>query len=89
MRGTIPEKDGDGEMKDLGWIIGVIQGEHSYCVNGVTYTVGAKFEPPREGRSVRRAVERIISGDTIDLMDLAKDDKLSSEYVCSAAGEED
>ena len=76
-------------MKDLGLIIGVIQGEHSYCVNGVTYTVGAKFEPPREGRSVRRAVERIISGDTIDLMDLAKDDKLSSEYVCSAAGEED
>jgi len=76
-------------MKDLGWIIGVIQGENSYCVNGVTYTVGAKFEPPREGRSVRRAVERIISGDTIDLMDLAKDDKLSSEYVCSAAGEED
>ena len=76
-------------MRDLGWIIGVIQGEHSYCVNGVTYTVGAKFEPPREGRSVRRAVERIISGDTIDLMDLAKEDILSSEYVCSAAGEED
>jgi hypothetical protein len=76
-------------MKDLGWIIGVIQGEHSYCVNGVTYTVGAKFEPPREGRSVRCAIERIISGDMIHLMDLAEDDKLSSEYVCSAAGEED
>lgn len=76
-------------MKDLGWIIGVIQGEHSYCVNGVTYTVGAKFEPPREGQSVRCAIERIISGDMIDLMDLAEDDKLSSEYVCSAAGEED
>ena len=76
-------------MKDLGWIIGVIQGEHSYCVNGVTYTVGAKFEPPREGRSVRCAIERIISGDMKDLMDLAEDDKLSSEYVCSATGEED
>ena len=76
-------------MKNLGWIIGVIQGEHKYCINGVTYTVGAKFELPREGRSVRRAFERIISGDTIDLMDLAEDDKLSSEYVCSAAGEEE
>ena len=76
-------------MKDLGWIIGVIQGEHSYCVNGVTYTVGAKFEPPREGRSVRCAIERIISGDMIDLMYLTEDDKLSTEYVCSAAGEED
>jgi hypothetical protein len=76
-------------MKGLGWIIGVIQGERSYCVNGVTYTVGAKFEPPHEGRSVQRAIERIISGDMVDLMDLAEDDKLSSEYVCSAAGEED
>ena len=76
-------------MRKLGWIIGVIQSEHNYCINDVTYTVGAEFEPPHEGRSVRRAVEHIISGDMIDLMDLAEDDKLSSEYVCSAAGEED
>ena len=76
-------------MRKLGWIIGVIQSEHKYCINGVTYTASAKFEPPHEGRSVRRAVERIISGDMIDLMDLAEDDKLSTEYVCSAAGEED
>ena len=89
MRGALSEKDGDGEMKKLGWIIGVIQSEHKYCINGVTYTVGAKFKPPREGRSVRHAVERIISGDMIDLMNLAEDDKLTSEYVCSAAGKED
>lgn len=89
MRGTLPEKDGDGAMRKLGWTIGVIQSEHEYCINGVMYTVGAKFEPPHEGRSVRRAVERIISGDMIDLMDLAEDDKLTSEYVCSAAGKED
>ena len=76
-------------MRKLGWSIGVIHSEHKYCINGVTYTVSAKFEPPHEGRSVRRAIERIISGDMIDLMDLAEDDKLSSEYVCSAAGEEE
>ena len=76
-------------MKGLGWVVGVIQGEHEYCINGVIYTVGAIFEPRNEGRSVRHAVEHIISGDMIDLMDLAEDDKLSSEYVCSAAGEED
>ena len=67
----------------------MIQGNHEYRINGVNYMVGSKFEPPREGRSVRCAIERIISGDMIDLMDLAEDDKLSSEYVCSAAGEED
>lgn len=76
-------------MRKLGWIIGVIQSVHNYCINDVTYTVGAKFEPSHEGRSVQRAIERIISGDMVDLMDLAEDDKLSMEYVCSAAGEED
>ena len=76
-------------MRKLGWIIGVIQAEHKYCINGVTYTVGAKFESPSEGRSVQRAIERIITGDMVDLMDLAEDDMLSSEYVCSAAGKED
>ena len=76
-------------MRKPGWIIGVIQGNHEYCINGVNYMVGSKFEPPREGRPVQQAIEHIISGDMIDLMDLAEDDKLSSEYVCSAAGEED
>ena len=72
-----------------GWIVGLVQGEHQYCINGVNYIVKSKFEHPREGRPVRSAIKRIISGDMIDLMDLAEDDKLSSEYVCSAAGEED
>ncbi len=67
----------------------MIQGNHEYRINGVTYTVGSKFEPPREGRSVQHAIEHMISCDMIDLMDLAEDDKLSTEYVCSAAGEED
>ena len=67
----------------------MIQGNHEYRINGVTYTVGSKFEPPREGRPLQQAIEHMISCDMIDLMDLAEDDKLSSEYVCSAAGEEE
>ena len=58
-------------------------------LNGVSYTVQSRFEPPKEGRSVRSAFQKMISGDMVDLMNLAEDDKLSSEYVCSAAGEED
>ena len=76
-------------MRNLGWIIGVIQAEHSYYLNGVSYTVQSRFEPPKEGRSVRSAIQKLISGDMVDLMNLAEDDKLSSEYVCSAAGKED
>ena len=76
-------------MRKLGWIIGVIQAEHSYHLNGVSYTVQSRFEPPKEGRSVRSAFQKVITGDMVDLMDLAEDDMLSSEYVCSAAGKED
>lgn len=76
-------------MRKLGWIIGVIQSDHNYCINDVTYTVGAKFEPPREGRPVQRAIEHMISCDMIDLMEQADDGKIHSEYVCSAAGEEE
>ncbi len=76
-------------MRKLGWIIGVIQAEHSYHLNGVNYTVQSRFEPPKEGRSVRSAFQKMISGDMVDLMNLAEDDKLSYEYVCSAAGKED
>lgn len=76
-------------MKNLGWIIGVIQAEHSYHLNGVSYTVQSHFEPPKESRSVRIAFQKLISGDMVDLIDFAENDKLSSECVCSAAGEED
>ena len=76
-------------MKNLGWIIGVIQAERSYHLNGVSYTVQSRFEPPKEGRSVRSAFQKMISGDMIDLQDYFPNDIMASEYVCSAAGEED
>ena len=67
----------------------MIQGNHEYRINGVTYTVGSKFEPPREGRPVQHAIEHMISCDMIDLMEQANKGKIHSEYVCSAAGEEE
>ena len=67
----------------------MIQGNHEYRINGVTYTVGSKFEPPREGRPVQHAIEHMISCDMIDSMEQADDGKIHSEYVCSAAGEEE
>ena len=66
----------------------MIQGNHEYRINGVTYTVGSKFEPPREGRPVQQAIEHMISCDMVDLMEQAESGKIHSEYVCSAAGEE-
>ena len=67
----------------------MIQGNHEYRINGVTYTVGSKFELPREGRPVQHAIEHMISCDMIDLMEQAEGGKIHSEYVCSAAGEEE
>ena len=72
-----------------GWIVGLVQGEHQYCINGVNYIVKSKFEHPREGRPVRSAIKRIISSDMIDLLNLPEEDRIPVENVCSAAGEED
>ena len=76
-------------MKKLNSFLMLFVQERSYLINGVYYTVGAGFEPTREGRSVRTAMEKVISGNMVDLMDLASEDTISSEYVCSAAGKED
>ena len=76
-------------MKKLNSFLMFFVQERSYLINGVHYSVGAEFEPTREGRSVRTAMEKVISGNMVDLMDLASEDTISSEYVCSAAGKED
>ena len=67
----------------------MIQENHEYRINGVTYTVGSKFEPPREGRPLQCAIEHMISCDMVDLMEQAEGGKIHSEYVCSASGEEE
>ena len=72
-----------------GWIVGLVQREHQYCINGVNYIVKSKFEHPREGRPVRSAIKRIISSDMIDLLNLPEEDRIPVEYVCSAAQKEE
>ena len=72
-----------------GWIVGLVQGEHQYCINGVNYIVKSKFEHPREGRPVRSAIKHIISSDMIDLLILPEEDRIPVEYVCSAAEKEE
>ena len=76
-------------MKKLNSFLMFFVQERSYLINGVHYSVGAEFEPTREGRSVWTAMEKVISGKMVDLMDLVSEDTISSEYVCSAAGKED
>ena len=65
------------------------QREHRYQINDVVYVVGAEFEPPHEGRSLWAAFERLLSGRSAHLINLPPRDIIASEYVCSAAGEED
>ena len=67
------------------WIVGLFQRERSYCINGVTYTVGASFEPPQEGRPVQRAIEHVLSANMVDLQGCISFATMGPEYVCSAA----
>ena len=73
----------------MGWIVGLIQSEHGYRINGVCYEVKSRFEPPDKGRPVQDAFRHMISGDMVDLQDCFSGDTIDSEYVCSAAGKED
>lgn len=73
----------------MGWIVGLIQGEHSYRINGVNYEVKSYFELPEKGRSVRESFQKLFSGDMVDLRDCFSGDTIGPEYVCSAAGKED
>ncbi len=71
------------------WIVGLFQRERSYCINGVTYTVGARFEPPHEGRPVQRAIEHVLFANMVDLQKCFSSATMETEYVCSAAVKED
>lgn len=73
----------------MGWIIGLILGEHSYRINGVSYEVTSRFEDSQNGHSVRKSFQNLLSGNMVDLQDCLPGDNMSPEYVCSAAGKED
>ena len=69
----------------MNWIVGLFQRERSYCINGVTYSVEARFEPPREGRPVQRAIEHVLSSNMVDLQECFSSATMEPEYVYSAA----
>lgn len=74
---------------EMRWIIGLFQWKRSYCINGVTYAVEARFELPREGRPVQHAIEHVLSASMVDLQECFSSATMEPEYVCSAAGKED
>ena len=71
-----------------GWICGLLPGARKYHLNGVTYIVSARFEDPDSENSIRSRFEHVIANEMIDLMDAPSDDKMTAEYVYSAAGKE-
>lgn len=75
--------------KITGWICGLSQGDRKYKINGVTYTVDSRFEPPQSENTIKSRFSRTITNDFIDLTDYLKKCKMADEYVCSAVREED
>ncbi len=73
------------------FLCGLAQGEHEYIVNGVKYVVASRFEPLTNKVSpiINDRFAKVITNDFTPLTKLPQDDKMASEYVCSAAGEED
>ena len=75
--------------KIAAWIVGIGCGERKYKVNNVTYTVSSSFEPFDSKNNIKERFERTIVSDFVPLTLLTPKDKMTDEYVCSAAGEED
>lgn len=75
--------------KASGWIIGIGCGERKYSINNVTYTVSSGFEPMECKNNLKDRLERTIVSDFAPLTIPEPQDKMTDEYVCSAAGEED
>ena len=67
------------------WIIGLVQKESFYKINGVTYTVSSQFESRKdEGHTLRSRFERLIKSNSTDLTTAAEDDIITAEYVSAA-----
>ena len=76
------------------WIVGFGSRDHEYVINGVKYIVGSKFQKvnlkePAENILLSSRIEKYITNDFADLTADISTNKISNEYVCSAAGKED
>ena len=76
------------------WIVGFGSEDHEYVINGVKYIVGSKFQKsnfkePAENTLLSSRIEKYLTNDFADLTANISTNKISNEYVCSAAGKED
>lgn len=70
------------------FIVG-IGGEREYIINGVRYTVTAKFLPHSEEKTLPFQIKRIIKNSAAHFTAPGNADILDTENVCPAAGKED
>ena len=74
-----------------GFIIGLVNSEQEYKINGVTYVVSSRFAKPnfREDRTISERLKNFVGSDFADLTADKNSDNLIDGYVCSAAGKEE
>lgn len=72
------------------WFTSLFDGEQTYEVNGVRYTVESKFKPfpEEEQQTMRDRMEKVLRSDFTDLTDFDEPDILEAEDVCSAVRKE-
>ena len=69
---------------NLGKIIcTLVHGEREYHVNGVVYSVEARYDPPCDRSTMLDKFKKSISSAFIQLPGGGSDDIIASEYVCS------
>ena len=73
------------------WIVGLGLEKHSYKIGDVTYVVSPHFaKPTKEDKlTFSDRVKNFIGGDFAELTTNISTNRISNEYVCSAAGKED
>ena len=79
------------EKQSNTFIIGLGIKEHEYKIGNVTYIVGSRFQRPFESEQITLSdrMKSYLGGDFADLTEDIEKDRIDSEYVCSAAGEEE
>ena len=73
------------------WIMSLGPDEHEYKIGDVTYVVAARFIEPSENErpTISDRLKSFIGGNFADLTPDMNEDRIDSEYVCSAAGKEE
>ena len=68
----------------------ILSREQEYCIKGVRYIVESHFcpFPDPEQKTMRDRVERLLTGDLVNLTLLEVTDTIEAENVCSVAGKE-